>query len=208
MRQRVAGFTGRTLVLLELLLAGRGSLGRQLGAVQWHAGGSTHATTQRQPEQPQQPQQTYGLPVEPSVVDPSVTTEAIRGKQCEYRCHFDWFGNCGDPKCTDCVGCVQMRAPRAPPRPKAPPPPTPLMVPRPLWCSDLSARGDALMQKPPLFCYQLAHEACSKFYVRYHGISVPCQWLAGECQAAPECMDAALSKDISLRRPPPSPPLP
>ena len=97
MRQRAAGFASRTLVLLELLLAGRGGLGRQLGAVQWHAGGGTHATTQRQPEQPQQQQQhNEDSAVEASIVDPSVTTEAIRGKQCEYRCHFDWFGNCGD----------------------------------------------------------------------------------------------------------------
>ncbi len=98
MRQRAADFASRTLVLLELLLAGHGGLGRQLGTVQWHAGGGTHATTQRQPQQPQQgqqPEQTNDLSMadpskhwsaaDLSMVDPSVTTEAIRGKQCAYR---------------------------------------------------------------------------------------------------------------------------
>ena len=92
MRQRAADFASRTLVLLELLLAGHGGLGRQLGTVQWHAGGGTHATTQRQPQQPQQgqqPEQTNDLSMadpskhwsaaDLSMVDPSVTTEAIRG---------------------------------------------------------------------------------------------------------------------------------
>jgi hypothetical protein len=170
-----AACAGCALVLIaalstrELLLSGRSSRGRRLGTFSWHANNNNHP--QQQPQtQPQQA--TSASPVSPTI-NP---TEATPGKQCEYRCHFDWYDNCKDAACYDCIGCVQLRAPRPPPRPKAPPPPTPLQVPRPVWCTDLSGRGDALMQTPPLFCYQLSHEVCSKFYVRFHGISVPCIW--------------------------------
>ena len=143
--------------------------------------------------------------------------------------HFDWYGNCYDQSCYDCIGCVQLRTPRPPPAPRYPPPPAPMQVVKPLWCSQLSGRGDALKQDPPLMCPELDHDDCSKFYIYFHGVSIPCMWtevrqvqqprppdpnplsphrnpcccpLQGMCEAADECMDWASPRRPG-RRPPP-----
>jgi len=125
------------------------------------------------------------------------TTDALPGRQCEYHCHFDWYGNCYDQSCYDCVGCVQLRTPRPPPAPRYPPPPTPMQVVKPLWCLELSGRGDALKQDPPLMCPELDYDDCSKFYVFFHGVSIPCMWTEVRRRAASTLDRSPLSALLS-----------
>ena len=138
----------------------------------------------------------------PSSIDATITisagtTDALPGRQCEYHCHFDWYGNCYDQSCYDCVGCVQLRTPRPPPAPRYPPPPTPMQVVKPLWCLELSGRGDALKQDPPLMCPELDHDDCSKFYVFFHGVSIPCMWTEVRRRAASTLDRSPLSALLS-----------